>query len=415
MPNEPLSLHELNLLIRKTLDTQMDPSYWVIAEIGELRPNQKGHCYLELVEKVEHQVVAKIRGNIWSYTWRNIAPWFEAMTGQSLKSGLKILCQVSVQFHEIYGISLTIKDIDANYTLGERARLRQQIIQRLKEEYLFDLNKEIPLPLVPQRLAVISSPTAAGYEDFLNQLTHNRYGYQFSIRFFKAVMQGDEAPSSIAGALEYIGMEKDQFDAVALIRGGGSQVDMDCFDSYDLAAAIAHCPLPVFTGIGHERDESIADMVANTRLKTPTAVSEFLISGILMYEEQMESAFETISLQAQTQVSNHHKHLLSRANSLLRISQQNINQEKNRLTKWEQKIRQIMAKILHQEQAQLRLYENAIRLLDPTATLQRGFTLTTLNGRPISEKNSPKPGNTLEIYSYSHKITSQVEAVEKRK
>lgn len=218
-----ISLSTLNGLIKKTLDAQMESSYWVVAEIGEIRQHSSGHCYLELVEKEGAHVCAKIRATIWSYTYRRLSGWFSAITGQDLRAGMKILSQVEVQFHELYGLSLNIKDIDASFTLGERARRRQEVIAQLTEEGVIDMNKSLPLPLVPQRIAVISSPTAAGYGDFVEQLRNNRYGYRLHLQLFQAAMQGRDAEESIIAALHAIYAQAETqipYDAVVIIRGG---------------------------------------------------------------------------------------------------------------------------------------------------------------------------------------------------
>lgn len=274
-----ITLSELNSLVKDTLKVAFPEQLWVVAEIGELNVNRTGHCYIELVEKntATDVITARSRATIWSWQYRFIQPYFESSTGQELKAGLKVLVSVSVEFHEVYGLSLNIKDIDPAYTLGDMARKRQDIINKLSEEGVFDMNKEIPLADIPSRIAIISSPTAAGYEDFMNQLHDNAAGFVFYTKLFPATMQGNDAAKSIILALENIYEYETLFDAVVLIRGGGSQMDLSCFDDYDLAFHITQFPLPILTGIGHDKDESISDMVANTQLKTPTAVAEFLI------------------------------------------------------------------------------------------------------------------------------------------
>ncbi|MFA9391920.1 MAG: exodeoxyribonuclease VII large subunit [Prolixibacteraceae bacterium] len=278
--NDQLTLSELNSLIKETLELSFPDHLWVIAEIGELKVNRSGHCYLELVEKnpLTDEIKARSRATIWSWQFRFIQPYFETTTGQSLQAGLKVMVSVSIEFHEVYGMSLNIKDIDPNYTLGDMARKRQEVVNRLIKEGVFEMNKEIPLADLPARIAIISSPTAAGYEDFMMQLKNNEAGYVFYTKLFPASMQGTDSSKSIVQALEYIYEWEEAFDAVVIIRGGGSQLDLSCFDDYDLALNIAQFPLPVLTGIGHEKDDSIADMVAHTKLKTPTAVAEFLIA-----------------------------------------------------------------------------------------------------------------------------------------
>jgi exodeoxyribonuclease VII large subunit len=290
MMNEKLKLSELNGLVKKSLSSAFPVPVWVIGEISELKINQSGHCYLMLVEKEENsdRIVAQAKATIWSYTYRMLRPYFETTTGQTLTEGLKVLVSASVEFHELYGYSLNIRDIDPTYTLGDMAQRRREIIRRLTEEGVVDMNKEIELPFVPQKIAVISSPTAAGYEDFIDQLKNNRFGYAFHAKLFPAVMQGVQAESSIISALDLIYQYEDFFDVVVIIRGGGSTSDLSCFDNYNLAYHITQFPIPVLTGIGHEKDDSIVDLVAHTRLKTPTAVAEFLISGATNFEANLE-------------------------------------------------------------------------------------------------------------------------------
>ena len=293
---EQLSLSELNSLVKEALQLAFPEQLWVVAEIGELKVNRTGHCYIELVEKdnITNEISARARATIWSWQFRFIQPYFETTTGQALTAGLKVLISVSVEFHEVFGYSLNIKDIDPNYTLGDMARRRAEIIRKLEDEGIIDMNKEIPLPEIPSRIAIISSPTAAGYEDFMNQLANNEAGYKFYTRLFPSTMQGTDAPKSIIAALNSIFEIETMFDVVVIIRGGGSQMDLNCFDDYDLAVNISQFPLPVLTGIGHEKDESIADLVSNTKLKTPTAVAEFLINKydeVASEIDTLESAF----------------------------------------------------------------------------------------------------------------------------
>ena len=295
-----LTLSELNILIKETLEISFPEQLWLVTEIGELKVNRTGHCYLELVEKDpdSESIIARSRATIWSWQYRFIKPYFETTTGQTLMAGLKILVAVSVEFHEVYGISLNIKDIDPNYTLGDMARKRQEVINRLTSEGIIDMNKEIPLADIPSRIAVISSPTAAGYEDFINQLHNNTKGFIFYTKLFPSTMQGKEAVNSIINSLDQIYLYEDVFDVVVIIRGGGSQMDLSCFDDYELASHIAQFPIPVLTGIGHEKDESVADMVANIRLKTPTAVAGFLIeqmgNAASEMQELEENFFQTV-------------------------------------------------------------------------------------------------------------------------
>lgn len=284
---QKLSLFELNERIRETLQDTFSSLVWVVAEISELKENRNGHCYLELIEKSGNEIIARNRATIWSYTFRMLKPYFETTTGQMLNAGIKILVQVGVEYHPSFGLTLNIRDIDPVYTVGDMAVQRKQILLRLENEGVLNMNKELELPVVPQKIAIISSKTAAGYEDFVNQLQNNEKGFHFYFRLFEAFMQGAEAVPSIIRALEKVYRYEDFFDVVVIIRGGGGAADLNCFDNYELALNITQFPLPVLTGIGHEKDDTIADMVAHTRLKTPTAVAEFLIRETAKFYDKL--------------------------------------------------------------------------------------------------------------------------------
>jgi exodeoxyribonuclease VII large subunit len=293
--SQPLTLFQLHQKLRETIENVFPASYWVVAEIAEVRTHSSGHCYLTLTEKDTRKggaLVAQARGTIWKQNYREISSYFESQTGHQLKNGLKILFNASVRFHELYGFNLDILDIDPNYTIGDLARQKQETLNKLAANGLLEKNKTRTLAEVPQRLAIISSATAAGYGDFVNQLENNSYGYAFKCTLFEAAMQGNDASASMQQAFRLIERQKEQFDAVILIRGGGAQLDLLCFDDYYLAAAIGEFPLPVLTGIGHERDETVADLVAHTRLKTPTAVAEFLIDMCLTFENHLDTVLD---------------------------------------------------------------------------------------------------------------------------
>ena len=278
---DALSLYDLNALVRRSLEQCLPDEYWVQAELSEVRTHPAtGHCYVEFVQKDPrgNNLVAKARGVIWSNVFRLLRPYFEESTGQAFEAGIKVLVQVSVSFHELYGFNLTVHDIDPTYTLGDMARRRREILKQLEDEGVLTLNKELFMPVLPRRVAVISSPTAAGYGDFRHQLEHNPRGYAFQVTLFAAAMQGDRVEASILEALDAINSRAEQFDVVVIIRGGGATSDLSCFDTYLLAAACAQFPLPIITGIGHERDDTVLDSVAHVRVKTPTAAAEYLIA-----------------------------------------------------------------------------------------------------------------------------------------
>lgn len=298
---QQFTLSQLNESIKDALLEVFPTTVWVVAEISELKENRSGHCYLELIEKEGNTIVARSRGTIWSYTYRMLKPYFETTTGKPFSDGIKVLVQVSVEYHAAYGLSLNIKDIDPTYTVGDMALQRKEIINRLQTEGVFEMNKELELPLVPQKIAVISSATAAGYLDFMNQLESNDRGIKFYTKLFEAYMQGAEAVPSIIHALERIFQYDNFFDAVVIIRGGGATADLSSFDNYDLALNITQFPLPVITGIGHEKDDTIIDLVAHTRLKTPTAVAEFFINGAeRFYDHLFELEHNVLQLVRET-------------------------------------------------------------------------------------------------------------------
>tara|TARA_A100000171_G_C2137441_1_gene151493 strand:- start:2734 stop:4038 length:1305 start_codon:yes stop_codon:yes gene_type:complete len=427
-----LTLFELTSLIKSELEKNLEPSYWVIAEISEMRLNPKGHCYMELVDKEGQYVTSKIRANIWAYTYRNLSAWFESITKTSLQSGIKVLLNVQVQYHELYGMSLNIKDIDPNFTLGERARKRQEIIQKLQDEGVFDINKELTLPIVPQRIAIISSETAAGYGDFKNQIEQNSRGYSFKTKLFQSLMQGDQAPSAIISALHQIHAEIQAFDLVVIIRGGGSQVDLDCFDDYELASHIAQFPLPVITGIGHERDETIADLVAHTQMKTPTAVAEFLISGIERYDDslnemayRLEKSGKHLLQVSAYEIMNVGYSLKTSMKAIMHQSENTLNQKQLRLNYAVKNLFRVenkkvdnfelpLAKAKYQrlKEAERKLdgLEKQLKLLDPASVLNRGYSITLINGKPISAVQEVKTGEELETITAKHRIKSTVKS-----
>lgn len=435
-----LSLFELNKLVKNALSTHLEPSYWVVAEIGEIRLTQKGHCYLELIEKDSQQLLAKTRATIWSYTYRNLNGWFEAITGESLKGGMNILCQVEVAYHEVYGISLNIKDIDANFTLGERARKKQEVLNRLADEGVLEMNKSLLLPIVPQKIAVISSPTAAGLGDFLDQLSSNRYAYHFEIKLYRALMQGNQAEESIVNAMlevyQELEQEDDVYDVLVIIRGGGAQVDLDCFDGYEVAAHIAQFPIPVITGIGHERDETVADIVAHTRMKTPTAVAEFLINGVLSFDEKLETLWHSLSQKAQYNLKEYtfaldnlsnalkfaansilqqQRHQLEQAQHQLRYySRQQIKVEKDGLEQFRKKLEGASQKKLVSLREKLNYYEKYLLASDPEHLLKKGFTYTSINGHPLQKVIQMYEGDVLETISFQHILRSKLENIQNR-
>jgi exodeoxyribonuclease VII large subunit len=404
-----LSLIELNKLIQATLKNNLEPSYWIVAEIGELSVNQKGHCYLELIQNEDSKVVAKVRGTIWSYTYRNLSTWFQGITGQPLAEGLKILANVKISLHELYGFSLNIQDIDASYTIGEKEKIRQEVINQLVGDGVFEMNKELDLPLVPQKIAVISSPTAAGYGDFLQHLDENTYNVETTL--FEAIMQGSEAPESIIQALHRVN-EADSYDLIVLIRGGGSQLDLECFDNYNLCSHLAQFPLPVITGIGHERDETIADMVAHTKLKTPTAVAEFIIQGLSSFEMLINDEAAKISKMARFILQNASISLMSMSTTIRMNAQSVIINENHRLGTIKEQLKNKAHQQIEQQVHKIEKLEAQHRHLNPENTFKRGFSFSTINGKSLMG-NMAKSGQKLSTYSLNQILESTITLVKK--
>ena len=417
---QALSLVELNQRIHMTLEQAFPDCYWVRAEMSDVRENSaSGHCYLEFVEKDPRsgQLLAKVRGTIWAKTFRLLKPYFELETGQRFVSGLKVLVQVTVEFHELYGLSLTVVDIDPAYTLGDMARKRLEIIRQLQEEGVFGLNKELPLPTLPRRVALISSPTAAGYEDFMNQLQHNRAGYPFYVKLFPALMQGERTEESVIAALDRIYAHQELFDVVALLRGGGATSDLNSFDSYLLAANCAQFPLPILTGIGHERDDTVVDLVAHTRLKTPTAVAEFLIRRMDQAAQAVEELQQAVSQSVSLRLLQEKQRLQSYATRFPVMVGQRI--ERNRtllhqlgaklptmahgfverkraeIDRLAMRLRNAVTTHLAEKKRFLQLQEQFVRMASPDYILRRGYSLTLREGKIIKRAEELQVGEEL--------------------
>jgi exodeoxyribonuclease VII large subunit len=433
----PQSVSDLTRLIQSTLENELDPVYWVVGELADFRQAPQGHAYFELVEKQGNQVLAKIKANLWQFTYRSVVARFEAQTGSGLKNGMKVLAQVAVNYHPVYGLSVNVKDIDPSYSLGERARIRQETIERLTKEGLINLNASLELPRLAQKIAVISSPTAAGYGDFVNQIDHNSSGYKIYHKLFPSLMQGNEAVQNIIQAINLAESlrEKLQFQAIIIIRGGGAQLDLDCFDAYSLAAKIAQCQLPVFTGIGHERDETIADLVAHTRLKTPTAVAEFLLSGFREFEENLSislTRLERVTRQKLREEENlinqyahriksgtthrlhlEHEKLKGRSEKIITIMENKLNVQEIQLQSLEKNLKRAFGDYLRKANERLESKITSLRQLDPETIFTRGYTRTEINGSPIADID-PKIGDTLVTYSIHQKIRSTITEIEKK-
>lgn len=429
--NRALSLFELNSLVREAIEEYVTDEYWVEAELASAHESG-GHCYMELIQKEDgsNTPIARASARCWRSTWALLKPHFERETGQTLRGGLKVLLQVYPQFHENFGFSWIVTDIDPTYTLGDMARRRQEIIRRLKEEGVFDLNKELELPLFAQHIAVISSDSAAGYGDFCKQLSENKQGFKFAVELFSAVMQGEQVEQTVIAALNEINERREDFDCVVIIRGGGSTSDLSGFDTLALAENVANFPLPVITGIGHDRDESVLDMVSHTRVKTPTAAAAFLIehlqdvySLIVEAEEdvircvtdrlqkerlRIDRLIELLPKQLAAFLTAQHARLGRLIELLPRQTAACLTGQRGNLDLLAATMRSVLERRMLQENHRMELLEHRADAVNPEKLLQRGYSITRSNGRVVRSPEQLKAGDEIETTMEKGTIKSVV-------
>jgi len=452
--NEKLSLYELQLVIKDSLYMALPDMYWVIAEISEIKENYAGHCYLELIEKLpdDKNIRARVKAVAWSNRYRFLKSYFENITGESLKEGLKVLIRIKVEYHEVYGLSLIISDIDPAFTIGELAIKRQQILKRLEEDGVLTMNRDLDFPLVPQRVAVISSKNAAGYTDFIDQLTGNSFGYIFYTALIDTAMQGNDTEKGVTAALDRIAAKISMFDVVAIIRGGGSQTDLSWFDNYNIAYYITQFPLPVITGIGHEKDMSVTDIVAFRSLKTPTAVADFLVERMngtenLLSEQSSEIIeLSKIIIERQKQVIERTKmklipvagiliagikeKLSSNIIELINVGREFLSEagiihsnQKTRLQSASKSLISLNTSSIEQKMINLKSHSsgsfarnkvrisgllNTLSILDPVNVLNRGYTITSMKGKIIKDSIELKEEDQIETKFRDGVVKSRV-------
>lgn len=419
MKQHALTLFELNSLVGEVIDRAFNHAYWVEAELSEAR-EVRGHCYMELVQKdiFSATPVARASAKCWKTTWLRLKPKFEHATGQTLHAGMKVLLLVTANFHAAYGFSWIVQDIDPTYTLGDMARKRIEIINQLKAEGVFDLQKELTIPMFAQRVAVISSENAAGYGDFCHQLLDNEYGFAFQVSLFPAIMQGDQVEASVIRALNAIYDNIDDYDVVVIIRGGGATADMSGFDTLALAENVANFPLPIITGIGHDRDESILDMVSNTRVKTPTAAAAFLVDNLVGVWSHIDGMRERIAGYVQQRMEQE-KNRLARVSeripilfSLVRERQEarldrmlsaivasvkeRMAQAQHHVAILSNNIEPLVERKLMREQNRLEQLRLRAEALDPQRLLKRGYSITLYNGMALHDPALLHDGDRIE-------------------
>ncbi|MBR2114695.1 MAG: exodeoxyribonuclease VII large subunit [Prevotella sp.] len=409
MKNERYTLRQLNLLVREAIEDALPDEYWVEAELSECRENS-GHCYMELIEKDEHSntPVARASAKCWRQTWLMAKPYFERTTGQPLRAGMKVLLKVYPQFHEAYGFSWIVSDIDPTYTLGDMARKRQEIICQLKEEGVFDLQRELHIPTFAKRIAVISAQNAAGYGDFCRQLEDNEYGFRFEVTLFPAVMQGEQVEQSVIAALNQIyelqtnhtsqcsTPSSQLFDVVCILRGGGATANLSGFDTLALAENVAQFPLPVITGIGHDRDESILDMVANTRVKTPTAAAALLIDNLLRVLERLDDASQRISYAVNQRISNQKTKIVTMTSLIPTLALRVVSDQRHRIEMMENRLPIAIERRLTNQKHLLESLSIKLQGFDPQLLLSRGYSITLKDGKAVRDPQQLQPGDEIE-------------------
>ncbi len=397
MMNEikPLSLYALNNIVRNVLEDNMSARYWVVAELSEVRETAAGHCYIELVQRDEasNEMVAKARGTIWSRIYTLLRSYFLQQTGQPFAVGLKVMLQVTVGFHELYGFALDVCDVEPAYTIGDMARRRQMVINRLTSEGVINLNKELPFPKLPQRIAVISSSYAAGYGDFCHQLYNNPYGFVFYPHLFASPMQGAKVEQGIIDALNRIAENVDSWDLVVIIRGGGATSELSCFDTYDLANNCAQFPLPIVTGIGHQRDDTLLDVVAHTHVKTPTAAAELLIHAMAVQGAVIENF----------------------KNTLVNAVAADIERARLRLSAVVRQLPVATELCMQKHRHMMDLFEAGIKAASPQRILSLGYSLTLCNGSVVRSVDDIKAGYEVVTQLADGELTSTVIKKEKEK
>lgn len=451
---QKLTLTELQLIIRDSLYMSLPEMYWVMAEISEIKENYAGHCYLELIEKHpdDKNVKSRIRAIIWSKKYRFLRSLFENITGEPLREGLKILVKTKVEYHELYGLSLIICDIDPAFTIGDMAMKRQLIIRRLEQEGIFTMNKELAFPSLPQRIAIISSKNAAGYSDFMNHLKKNSFGYVYYTVLIESAMQGTETEQNVIAALDKVAEHSHLFDCVVIIRGGGSQNDLSWFDNYNIAYHITQFPLPVITGIGHEKDLSVTDMVANQALKTPTAAADFIVDRTSELENHIIEMWVEIRDLSRIILEKSRNKVESARIRLLPLSRIMISDIKDKLSEiiieitnvgkeYTYKAAQIPANQLSRllsgirsftvnkeslvsrikqslktttlnsigiKRIRVNVLENNLNIMKPENVLRRGYTITSLKGVILKTKEGLTTDDIIDTQFSDGKVSSKV-------
>lgn len=404
---EPITLQQLNQMVASVINETFAEAVWITAELSDVRVANNGHCYMQLVEKDPKRgtMLAFANAHIWNNRWWLIRDTFQQQTGQAFQSGLKVMLQVQVTMHEAYGYSLNILDVDPTYTLGEMARRRMEILKQLQADGVIDMNRELPFPALPQRIAIVSAEGAAGYGDFCHQLHDNEWGLCFYTHLFPAAMQGNQTESSVICALERIALYQDLFDVVVIIRGGGATADLASFDSYEMALNVANFPIPVITGIGHDRDQTVLDCVAHTSVKTPTAAAALLIDILSQQLSHLQELQDEMTEHTHGRIEREMLQLHRMLNQV-RGTHISLGQQLNRLTLMGERIKMLTTQRLQNDQQKLSFIEKTILMAQPDNLLKRGFSITRLNGHAVRSASEVPQGAELQIQTADGIITA---------
>ena len=438
--------------IRKTIETRYNKTYWVKAEMHKLNKYQSGHCFPELLQKEDHKIVAQISGSIWKHNFERINQRFIDVVKEPLKEDTTLLMQVKVSFHETYGLSLQILDIDPNFALGELQRERQETLKKLKAKDLINANQQIPFPLLPKRVAVISAESSKGLSDFMQVLDKNEWGYSFFTMLYPSYVQGDVAADSIIKQLEYIKSVQHHFDIVVIVRGGGGEVGLSCYNNYSLCEAIATFPLPVLTGIGHSTNMTVAEMISYRNAITPTELADFLIQAFHNFSAPVNDAIQSIQFatkalldfhknrlnqtvqsyqngterllvqlnhqllrkgselkdNVQGQLNKQHQRLQHAEHQLGSDSKALLQRQKNALNEVKKDLPYFMKTIFERSLNNVEKLEQSVRLMDPINVLKRGYSITTARGKTVNENNPVKPGDVIITRTANYLIESEV-------
>lgn len=407
---DAITLQELNQRVAEAINGMFCESVWVTAELTDVRVAQNGHCYMQLVQKDPRRgtMLAFANAHIWANRWWLIRDSFQQQTGQAFQSGLKVMLCVQVTMHEVYGYALNILDVDPTYTLGEMARRRMEILQKLERDGIIDMNRELAMPLLPQRIAIVSAAGAAGYGDFCNQLEDNEWGIRFYTHLFPATMQGNQTEPTVIAALERIYECHEMFDVVVIIRGGGATGDLASFDSYNMASVVANFPLPVITGIGHDRDQTVLDRVAHTSVKTPTAAAALLIDRMAQQLQQLEEMKQSIVEYTRGRIEREQLRLAQLTHGV-RNSHISLGQQLNQLTLMGERIKMMARQRIERDQQKLDYVEKTIQLVQPQNILKRGFSIVRMDGKAVHDAKTVKPGTLLNIETANGQLTARTE------